>query len=109
MSILYHPGKANVVAYNLYRLSMGSVSHIEDRKNELVGDVHRLDRMGVRLVDSTKGGVMVQDCSESSYIADKKAKQGLYPTLVELKEAVLKKSVEAFSQGGDGVLCYQGH
>ena len=39
---------------------------------------------------------------------DVKSKQGLDPILVELKEAVLTNSVEAFSQGGDGVLRYQG-
>ncbi|WMV08618.1 hypothetical protein MTR67_002003 [Solanum verrucosum] len=36
------------------------------------------------------------------------AKQDLDSTLVESEEVVLKKVVEAFSQGGDGVLCYQG-
>jgi len=39
-------------------------------------------------------------------VADVKAKQGLDPILIELKEAVLKKSVEAFSQEGDGVFRY---
>ncbi|WMV09417.1 hypothetical protein MTR67_002802, partial [Solanum verrucosum] len=39
---------------------------------------------------------------------DAKAKQGLDPTLVKLKEAVLKKSVEAFSQMGDGEFRYHG-
>ena len=42
MSVLYHPGKANFVADALSRLSMGSVSHVEDGKKELVKDVHRL-------------------------------------------------------------------
>ncbi|WMV18602.1 hypothetical protein MTR67_011987 [Solanum verrucosum] len=64
---------------------MGSVAHIEEHKKELVRDVHRLARFDV------------------------KAKQGVDSTLVELKETVLKKSVEAFSQRGDGVLRYQGH
>ncbi|WMV55014.1 hypothetical protein MTR67_048399 [Solanum verrucosum] len=36
------------------------------------------------------------------------AKQDLDPILVDLKEEVLKKSVDEFSQGGDGVLRYQG-
>ncbi|KAH0652788.1 hypothetical protein KY289_030466 [Solanum tuberosum] len=87
ISVLYHPGKANVVADALSRLSMGSVAHIEEEKKELVQNIHRLARLGVQLVDSTKGGVMVHN---------------------ELKEVVLKKSVEAFSQEGDGVLRYQG-
>ncbi|KAH0644892.1 hypothetical protein KY284_032776 [Solanum tuberosum] len=72
-------------------------------------DMSVLYHPGVQLVDSTKGGVMVHNGSESSFVADVKAKQGLDPILVELKEAVLKKSVEAFSQEGDGVLRYQGN
>ncbi|KAH0709388.1 hypothetical protein KY284_010815 [Solanum tuberosum] len=89
MSVLYHPGKANVVADPLSRLSMGSVAHVEDEKKELVRDVHRLAR------------------SESSFVADVKSKQHLDPILMELKESVPNTSVEAFSQGGDGVLRYQ--
>ncbi|WMV08732.1 hypothetical protein MTR67_002117 [Solanum verrucosum] len=95
---------ANLVAASLSRLSMGSVSHIDDDKKELVRDVHRLARLGVQLVDSTKGGVMVHNGSKSSLVSDVKAKKCLDPTLVELKEVVLKKSVEAFSQGGVGYL-----
>src|SRR5687767_13304654 len=52
MSVLYHLGKANVVADPLSRLSMGSTSHIEDSKKELVRDVHRLAHLVVRLVDT---------------------------------------------------------
>ncbi|WMV41715.1 hypothetical protein MTR67_035100 [Solanum verrucosum] len=51
---------------------------------------------------------MVRNGFESSYVMDVKSKQGLDLILVELEEAVLKKSVEAFFQGGDGVLRYQG-
>ena len=108
MSVLYHPDQANLVADALSRLSMRSVSHIDDDKKELAKDVHWLARFGVQLVDSTKGGVIVHNGSKSSFVSDLKAKQCLDLTLVELKEAVLKKFVEAFSQGGDGVLRYQG-
>ncbi|KAH0765186.1 hypothetical protein KY285_001057 [Solanum tuberosum] len=41
MSFLYHPGKTNVVADALSRLSMGSVAHIEEDKKIFVRDVHR--------------------------------------------------------------------
>ena len=50
MSVHYHPGKANVVADALSRLSMGSVAHVEEKRKELVKDVHRRARLGVRLM-----------------------------------------------------------
>ncbi|WMV33399.1 hypothetical protein MTR67_026784 [Solanum verrucosum] len=90
-------------------LRQRSVAHIEDNNKELVRDVHILARLGVRLVDSIKGGVMVHNGSKSSFVADVKAKQGLDPILIELKETVIKKPVEAFSQGGDGVVRYKVH
>ena len=43
MSILYHLGKANVVADALSRMTMDSGSHVEEVKKDLVKDVHRLD------------------------------------------------------------------
>ena len=48
MSVLYHPVKANVVMDSLSRMTMGIVSHIEEGKKDLVKDVHRLARLGVR-------------------------------------------------------------
>ena len=59
MNVHYHLGKANVVADALSRMSMVSKSNIEDEKKELVKDIHRLVRLGVRLVDSTSEGVSV--------------------------------------------------
>jgi len=85
MSVLYHPGKANVVADALSRVSMVSVTHIEDKRKELVCDVHRLARLGVQLVDSPKGGLTVHRGSESSFVVDVKSKQDLNPLLIELK------------------------
>ena len=55
MNVHYHPGKANVVADALSRMSMVSTSKIEDKKKELVKDVHRLVRLGVRLVHFSGG------------------------------------------------------
>ena len=55
----YHPGKSNVVAGALSRLSMGSVAHVEEKRKELVKDVHRLGRLGVRLMSISDSGVPV--------------------------------------------------
>ncbi|WMV58741.1 hypothetical protein MTR67_052126, partial [Solanum verrucosum] len=60
------------------------VAHVKDEKKELIRDVHRLARLDV------------------------KSKQDLDPIIIELKESVLNKSIEAFFQGGDRVLRYQG-
>ena len=108
MRVLYHPNKANVIVDALSRMSMGSVSYVEDEKIELVCGVHRLPRLGVKLVDSTKGGVMIHHSSESSFVVDVKSKQHLDPILMKLEESVLEKSVEAFYQGEYGALRYQG-
>ena len=56
MSVLYHPSKANVVRNALSRMTMGSMSHMEEAKKDLVKYVHRLARLGVRLEDSPNGG-----------------------------------------------------
>ena len=53
---------------------MNSVSHVEDEKKELVCEVHRLDRLGVRLVDSSDGSVTISNGSESSLMEDVKVK-----------------------------------
>ena len=42
MNFHYHPGKANVVADALSRMSMGSKAHVKDEKKELVKNIHRL-------------------------------------------------------------------
>ena len=69
MSILYHPSKANVVDDALSMLSMGSTAHVEEEKMELAKDVHKLARMGVRLMDSTEGGIVVTNGAESSLVS----------------------------------------
>ena len=88
MSVHYHPGKANVVADALSRLSMGSVAHVEEERKELAKDVHRLARLGVRLMSISDGGVTVQNGAESSLVVEVKEKQDSDPILLELKGAV---------------------
>ena len=50
MSVHYHPGKANVVADTLGRLSISSVAHVEEKRKYLVKEVQRLARLAVRLM-----------------------------------------------------------
>lgn len=51
---------------------------------------------------------MVQHNSELSLVDGVKSKQHIDPLLMELKEKILSKSIESFSQGEDCVLRNQG-
>ena len=66
MSVLYQPDKANVVADALRHMTIGSVCHEEEAKKDLVKDVHRLARFGLRFEYSPNGGFMVYHNFESS-------------------------------------------
>ena len=59
MSVLYHPSKANVVADALDRLSMGSISHVEDCKKKIAQEILQLARLGIHLVDIEEGDIWV--------------------------------------------------
>ena len=59
MSVHYHHGKENVVADAFSGLSMGSVAHVEEERKELVKDVQRLARLGVRAMSISANGVTV--------------------------------------------------
>ena len=97
MSVHYHPGKANVVANDFSRLSIGSVAHVEEKIKELVKDFHRLARLGVRLMSISDNNVTVQNGAESSWVVEVKEKQDSDPILLELKGAVRNQRVEVFS------------
>ena len=62
MSGLNHPNMDNVVVDALIHMTMG-VSHVEEANKNLGKDVHRLERLGARLEDSTNGGFMVHHIS----------------------------------------------
>ena len=56
-------------------LSIGSVANIDEEKNDLVKDVHRLGRLGVRLMSISDRGVTVQNAEKSSLVVGVKEKQ----------------------------------
>ncbi|WMV29648.1 hypothetical protein MTR67_023033, partial [Solanum verrucosum] len=64
---------------------MGSVSHVEEERKELAKDVHRLARLGVRLMSISDGGVTVQNGAESSLVVEVKEKQDSDPILLNLR------------------------
>ncbi|KAF3648996.1 hypothetical protein FXO37_19182 [Capsicum annuum] len=104
MSVLYHLIMSNIVADALSKLSMRSVSHVEDSKKKLAQEIHQLTRLGIRLVDTDKGDIWVWSSSESSLVYDVKEKQDRDPSLLKLKESIQDQKIEVLSQGGDIVL-----
>ena len=46
-SILYHPGKANVVANALSRKSAGSITHIRTKRRPKIKELHELIDQGL--------------------------------------------------------------
>ena len=46
MDVLYNTGKANVVVNALSRMTICSVSHLDESKKDLAREVHRLARLG---------------------------------------------------------------
>ena len=100
MSILHHPCKVNVVADALSRMTMGSVSHIDEAKKDLVKDVHWLARVRVRFQYSLNGGFILHYNSESSSVFEVKYKQHLDKSLTELNVSVLEKHNEALYMVG---------
>ena len=76
---------------------MGSTVHIENETMELVKEVHKLARLGVRLVDFTSGGVSIHPSSESSLVIKVKKGQHLDPVLMEMKDSLLVTMNESFA------------
>ena len=79
---------------------MGSTTHLQEHKEELAKDVSKLACLGVHLMDSIEGGVVLMNMVKSSLMSEVKLKQGQDPILIELKANVHKKKVLAFEQEG---------
>ena len=103
-----------MVAGALSRMTMGNVSHIDKSKKDLVKDIHRLARLGVRLEDSSNGGFMVHHNSELSFVVVVKFEQHHDKSFMKCKESFFGKLNEAFSLRGLGfevprkIMCYHG-
>lgn len=100
VDILYHPGKANVVADALSRKAM--MAPIE--RQGMVKDLHQLASLGVRLLETPNKELIVHNAAESSLVAEVKEKQYADPILLQLKENVQSGATKAFELTREGVL-----
>ena len=62
----------------------------------------------MRLEDSSDGGFMVHNNSESSLIVEVKSNQQINKSLMEFKESVFGKLNDTFSLGEDGIIRFHG-
>ncbi|XP_070055625.1 uncharacterized protein [Nicotiana tomentosiformis] len=101
IDILYHLGKANVVADILSQKSMGSLAHFQAYQRPMANQVHRLVSLGVHLAYSSDAGVIVQNRAELLLVVEVKETQYNDPLLVQLKGRIHKHKTMDFSLGMD--------
>ena len=90
-----------MVADALNRMTIGTVSHVEESNKDLVKDIHRFDSLGVLLEDSLDGGFIVHRNSKSYLVVEVKYKKHFDQLLKNLKISVLSKLDESFSMEDD--------
>lgn len=64
MSVLYCPDKANMVLDTLSHMTMGSGSHIDETKKNILKEFHRFLRLWVRFECSPNGGTIFHHSTE---------------------------------------------
>ena len=101
--ILYHPGKANVVADALSRKSMGSLAHISVHKRSIVKELGDLFNMGVQFEVTESQGLVAQFQVRPLLIDEIKANQDKDPSFIKLRETVQSGQTFGF-EIRDGVL-----
>ena len=74
MSLNYYPVIDNMVTDTLNRLSMGRLSYVNEKKQDIMKDIHHLSILGVSLLDTKDSGIIVQEVAKSSLGAKVKKK-----------------------------------
>lgn len=82
IDILYHPGKANVIADALSRKILENTYGKYVERQEITKDLCKLSSLGVSLLESQDERVIVQNVAESSLVVEVKEKQYTDPILL---------------------------
>ena len=110
ITILYHPGKANVVADALSRKagSMGSLAHLQVSRRPLAREVQTLANDLMRLEVNEKGGLLACVESRSSFLDKIKGKQFEVEKLSRIQDKVLRGEAKEAQIDEEGVLRIKG-
>nr|XP_009772714.1 PREDICTED: uncharacterized protein LOC104223062 [Nicotiana sylvestris] len=103
-SILYHPGKANVVTDALSRKSMGSLAHIAPAKRLLAKDIQRLEDTCIRFSVENLEALLACAQAKSSLVEHIKAIQYEDERLCKYRDEVLAGKSKDMIVESDGVL-----
>ena len=92
ITILYHPGKANVVANALSRKagSMGSLVHLQVSRRPLAREVQTMANDFMRLEVNEKGGFLAYVEARSSFLDKIKGKQFDDEKLSRIRDMLLR-------------------
>ena len=106
ITILYHPGKANVVADALSRKagSMGSLAHLQVSRRPLSREVQTLANNFMRLEVNEKGGFLANVEARSSFLDKIKGKQFTDEKLIRIRDKVLRGEAKEATIDEEGVL-----
>ena len=110
ITILYNPGKANVVADALSRKagSMGSLAHLQVSRRPLAREVQTLANDFMRLEVNEKGGLLACMEARSSFLDKIKGKQFNDEKLIRIRDEVLQGEAKETVMDEEGVLRING-
>ena len=110
ITILYHPGKANVVADALSRKagSMGSLAHLHASRRPLAREVQTLANDLMRLEVNEKGGLLASVEARSSFLDKIKGRQSDDEKLRRIQDKVLRGEAKEAQIDEEGVLRIKG-
>ena len=96
VTILYHPGKANVVADTLSRKagSMGSLAHLQFSRRPLAREIQTLVNNFMRLEVKEKGGFLASVEARSSFLDKIKGKQFDDEKLSRIRDMVFQGGIK---------------
>ncbi|XP_069145564.1 uncharacterized protein [Solanum lycopersicum] len=110
ITILYHPGKASVVADVLSRKarSMGSIAHLKVSRRLLARDVQTLANDFMRLEVLEKGGFLASVEARSSFLDKIKGKKFADKKLSLIRDMVLRGEAKKVIIDEEGILRFKG-
>ncbi|XP_017976424.1 PREDICTED: uncharacterized protein LOC108661940 [Theobroma cacao] len=106
-TILYHPGKANVVADALSRKSMGSLAHISIDKRFLIREMQGLRDMAVYFKVSETNALLVYFRVRPILIDRIREDQSKDEFVIKALEDLQGRKGKMFTKGTDGLLRYE--